>query len=200
MQTDTEKPVKRRLRAKRRTRRLKGCLVWLGGALLLLFFFAFAWEALIATGILPCQVALPGDEVHPRILAKLKRAGVIQRDERVLYFCSERFFSIGSGSLCTDKRAIAYDGLGRQLELWTADYGEIANFHWERWGVGLADSTNADSTIMVTKTDGSWFTLCVNSDLTTGRCRFMEILQERWEPYRQKAIPKASPAPAPMRR
>lgn len=201
--------MKGKLKRNRCKCRACGCLVWCAGAFLLIFCLGLAWEALIALGLLPCPAGLPGDMVHPRIIAELRRAGVVAARENVQFFHCENLYSVSAGSLCTDTRAIAYEGLGTDLQTWKARYEDIDDVQLEWDGVGVVDSENANCTITVTKADGSWFVLCATADPSTGKCEFLETLQRCWKavdaaptkvPEAERA-PKASeaaPVPAPQ--
>ncbi len=194
MQPDTANAARGRLPAKRRKHRIVRSLFWTGATFLLLLSLALGWEILVLIGVFPVPDCLPGDLLYPRVVAKLTQAGVIPSDERLLFFVSGSPFSMRSGSLCTDRRAIAYDMQGNWLQVWSATYHEIADLHWQLGWIGIPEFSNANSTITVTKKDGSWFTLGVYSDPTTGRCRFKEVLQEQWESARQQTPPAPATA------
>lgn len=187
MQPDTANAARGRLAAKRRKHRIVRFIMWIGVAFLVLFSMALGYEILVFVGVLPVPDCLPGDLLYPRVVTKLTQAGVISSDERLLFFVSSSPFSMRSGSLCTDQRAIAYEMQGDRLQVWSANFDEIADLHWQLGWIGIPEFSIANSTITVTKTDGSWFTLGVYSEPTTGRCRFKEVLQEQWESARKQA-------------
>jgi hypothetical protein len=194
VQSNSPNAVRGRLAAKRRKRRMVQFFVGLGCSLLALFSLGLGYWLFVWLGAFPVPDCLPGDPLYPRVVNELTQVGVLRPDEQLLFFVSESPFSMHSGSLCTDKRAIAYETPGTRLQVWSARYDEIADLHWEPRGIGITEFSNADSTITVTKTDGSWFTLCVFSDPATGRCPFMEVLRKPWESARPKATP---PVPSP---
>jgi len=159
-----------------------GCAVVAGVCLVGFFIALLAIVIGIETGRLPDSAAKPAGKIHPRQISLLRQMGVIESDEKVLYFYSSAMYSIrGDGNLFTDQRVISYQEVDGKLILNDALYDDIASIDFEPSGSWLDDST-----IIVTLDDESWFVLYVSTE-SNGDKTFYEKLTELWKNMQTEA-------------
>ncbi len=153
-----------------------GCAVALGGSIGLVLALVVLLSFAVELGYLPDSGAKPAGKIHPRHLAQLTDMGVVKPGETVLYFYSAALFSLrDDGNLFTDRRVISYQDAGGELQILAATYDQITDIDFEpsaEWGV--------DSTITVTREDGSWLVLFVGTE-GSGDQGFYDRLNQTWE-------------------
>lgn len=137
-------------------------------------------------GYIPATGALPLGKIPPRQIAQLVDMGVIEPEEEVHYFYSAGMFSIREdGNLFADRRVISYQELDGQLDVYEANYNDIASIQFTP-----SSSTFEDSTITINLTNGDWFILYVSPE-SNGDDTFYERIHERWQ--KRVKVPTACP-------
>jgi hypothetical protein len=155
---------------------LIGCGIAFGIFIALIIVLILVLGAAIETGYIPEETALPAGKIHPRYIRQLKQIGVINPDEKVLYFYSGSLVSVkNEGNLYTKDRVISYQKYNDELEIYSAPYHEIAAIEFEP-----SESWIEDSNITVTLIDGSWFEFSI-STFSDGDKKFYNKLLETWE-------------------
>jgi len=167
---------------------LIGCGIALGIFVALIIALILAIGAAIETGYIPETTALPAGKIHPRYIKQLKEIGVINPDEKVLYFYSGSLISVkNEGNLYTKDRLISYKKYNDELEMYSAPYHEITAIEFEP-----SKSWMEESTITVTLIDGSWFEFAVSAD-SNGDKKFYDKLIETWKRNKEDIIVKDKP-------
>jgi hypothetical protein len=140
------------------------------------------------TGFLPDATARPAGKIPSRQLRQLAEMGVTQPGENVLFFYSAAILGIrGDGNLFTDRRVISYHQTeSGNLVIADATYGLIADIELESSGTWMEDST-----ITVTKDDGTWLVLYISTD--SQGALFYKMLLEEWNKHRRAAEFEAVP-------
>ena len=88
--------------------------VAVGGALIALVMFFYAQYELHV----PETYAQPGDEVSDSLKQVMRRQGLLQSNEVVLYFYSEGIWSVvEDGNMITDKRVVSWTNEDHDLEI-----------------------------------------------------------------------------------
>lgn len=155
---------------------LIGCSVAFGIFVVLIIAFFLAIGVAIETGYIPETTALPAGKIHPRYIKQIKEIGIINPDEKVLYFYSGSLVSVkNKGSLYTKGRVISYNKYNDEIEMYSAPYHKITAIEFEQ-----SESWMEDSTITVTLIDGSWFEFFISAD-SNGDKKFYDKLIETWE-------------------
>jgi hypothetical protein len=156
----------------------------LGAAIVLIVLLGTAIE----TGMVPDTAARPVGKIPARQLRQLREMGVTREGEIVLFFYSAAFLDIrGDGNLFTDQRVISYYDSDGTPEISDATYDEIAEIEFEPNEAWLEDST-----ITVTKHDGTWFVLYVGND-ANGDELFYDKLMEEWAKHRTIEMAEEQP-------
>lgn len=149
------------------------------GGLAVIAYVAFIWA--IEVGRIPDTVCIPGAELSEHAEDFLRDAGIIERDEKVLFYYSEGVFSFGEdGNLFTDQRIISYwedEDTGERIVL-AGTYDQVVDIEF-RQSDGLLES----STIVVTLADETTFALLVSSE-EGGDRDFHQLLVKTWKAKR----------------
>jgi hypothetical protein len=123
----------------------------------------------------PDTQALPGTQMRAADVATIRRLGLLDPDEQILYFYSYGILDIEEGmSFFTDRKVVTY-AEGRAQPSILVTYDEIAEISIE-----YSDSFFEDSMIWVELTDGSSVSLPV-SNTAGGDRRFYDALVARWK-------------------
>ena len=153
-----------------------GCATLVGGFLGLLVAFVLVLGFAVEGGYIPDSAAQPAGKIHPRYLKELKAMGVVEPEENVLYFYSAALLSLrDDGNLFTDQRVISYQEVDGELEVLSARYEEITDIDFDQSG-----AWGEESTITVTREDGTWFVLLVGTE-GSGDQSFYDRLNQTWE-------------------
>ncbi|MHB8876231.1 MAG: hypothetical protein ACYC8T_21275 [Myxococcaceae bacterium] len=163
------------------TKILAGCGIALGG------FFALCVAALMFIGVVaPSDSAVLGTQVKGRDLKILRELKLLEDDEQVIFFYSPGLLSAREGgSFFTARRVVAFEEGDTALTAETASYAEIASVEPK-----LSKEWLEDSTISVTRKDGTEFLLTV-SNTDHGDQKFLNRLMKEWRKH--PGTPSAPP-------
>jgi hypothetical protein len=166
----------------RKTKRMAiGCGLAFALVVGLVVVFLVVLGAAIETGMVPDTAAKPVGKIPSRQLRKLQEMGVTREGEKVLFFYSAAFLDIrGDGNLFTDQRVISYYDADGTLDISAASFDEIAEIDF-----APSDSWLEDSTITITKRDGTWFVLYVSTD-SHGDELFHSKLMAEWAKHKNE--------------
>lgn len=121
---------------------LKRTLQWGGGVLTTLFLALIGYGLLTETAIFPSTQVLTGDSMPRGEIEELLAAGIVQPDERILYFYSDHMYSVSkSGSVLTNSYVITYYTTDEgELEIFELPLKEVTKIERLREGSFLEDS------------------------------------------------------------
>jgi len=152
-----------------------GCAFAAAAPVVLVAFGLLVIGVLIETGVLPDSAAVPGHELTATTLDVLREEGLIEEDERVLFFYSDGFFSVREdGNFFTDRRAVSYWEDGDDFYVESADYHDVESIEFAH-----DTSLLANSVITVERVDGSQFELIVSNEAGKDE-EFFELLERTW--------------------
>ncbi len=154
---------------------LAACGCFLGSLLVIGTTAAIAITVLMETGRIPDSAAVPGHQLHESTLSFLREEGLLEEDERVLYYYSDGTFSFREdGNFFTDQRVISYWLEGDDIVMQSATYPEIADITPK-----FEDSILGNSEIWLDLEGGEQLYLIVanESDLDE---EFVRLLTEIW--------------------
>ena len=128
----------------------------------------------VAASFAPPTRALEGAEIPESYQATLLEAGILQPDERMVFFYSMGLFSIlEDGNLLTDRRVVSYETLEGELLVASAPYEEV-----EEVDARFSESVFEDTLISVSTLHGEQFVLIVSAE-DGGDRRFVAELRRR---------------------
>lgn len=127
-------------------------------------------------GFLPNAAVIEGKRLLKYDIKKMQRNGVINPGDNILYFYSDSFLFIQEdGNGITQRHVFSYWKEDDTLFTELAEYNDIADIN-----VNKATSNNENTTVTITRKDGSDFVLYLsNTDHTDDR--FIKELKRRWE-------------------
>ncbi len=127
----------------------------------------------------PGTMVLRADEVPDSYRTTLVDAGVIEPDERMLFFYSAALLSVlGDGNLLTDRRVVSYSTWQGELSVSSAPYAEIADFETD-----YSESILEDTIVTVTTRSGDAFFLLLSSEQERDHeftARLRALVREHW--------------------
>ena len=130
----------------------------------------------IESGHVPDSVAQAQHDIPSKTIEALRELGVVDDDERVLFFYSAALLSLeNDGNLFTDRRVISYETIDDQLYLSDATWEEVVDLEFHD-----TDSWLEDSVITIYRSDGESFILIVGNQ-ERGDNRFFRKLRETWQ-------------------
>ncbi len=145
-------------------------------ALAALVFLAFgALGVALELGYFPDTAAVAGEDLPDRVVAMLREEGVLEAEERVLYYYSGGLFDyMEDGNLCTDRRVISYWTEEGELYVEAAAYADIVGLEVEP-----AEGWAFDATFHVELASGDVITLFVAGE-DDGDEAFEAALRRAW--------------------
>lgn len=139
----------------------------LTGAFLVFIFY-------IGTAGVPVEV-LAGAQLPTDYLETIRETGVLDDDEDVVFFYSDALMDIRDGFyLLTDRKVVVYSATYSDPAI-PVPFDDIRDLEVE-----FDDSFLADSTVWITRSDGSTVSFPLSSE-RGGDKRFYEALEVRWK-------------------
>lgn len=158
---------------------LVGCLLALAIPTVLLVLGVLALGVMTEVGALPDTAAVPRSEMRASTLEFLRAEELVEPDEVVLFFYSDGFLGLSEdGNYFTNRRVVSYWEEEDELRVESAGYHAISDL-----SLKSDDSLFGNSTIRVTRLDGSWFQLLVSNEDDRDD-EFFELLELTWSERR----------------